>query len=63
MGWDHRAARHWAGNVLRNLAVVLVDAAETVDPQPDVDLVHPFTIHGPTSTTTGEARITWHKTG
>jgi hypothetical protein len=55
-GWNHRAT---IGNVLRNLAVLIVNTAETIDPQPDVT-IHPFNVHTSSGTQGAEARITWH---
>lgn len=50
------------GALLRNLAVLAINTANHIDPQPPTQTVWPFTIHTGPLTKTAEARITWHET-
>jgi hypothetical protein len=52
---------HLLGNVLRNLAVVLVNLAERVDPQPPIEDLWMFHRQTSTGTNGADVYITLHQ--
>jgi hypothetical protein len=55
-----RKTTQLAGAVMRNVAAILILAAERLDPQPPVEAVWPFTVETGNGTLGAEARVTWH---